>query len=184
MTWPHSKSKEPVRVTRNETILLWALGAVVFGIVNYLGYGWLSTKQTALDHQYRGLRADQAEAKVDLVELDLWAQRKTWIAEHEPPLGNEGDAKAQLLEAVLKGARDNKLEIMEQSLNDAEPGPAGTKVNVSVKVKGSMEGLARWLTDLEKPDQFYAVSSFVLRADQDEKSMICTLQVARYFKNE
>ncbi len=87
------------------------------------------------------------------------------------------------MEAVLKGARDNKLEIVEQSLNDAEPGSAGTKVNVSVKVRGSMEGLARWLTDLQKPEQFYAVSSFVLRADQDQKSMICTLQVARFFKN-
>jgi len=33
-----------------------------------------------------------------------------------------------------------------------------------------------------KPDQFYAVSSFALKADQDQKSMVCTLQIARYFK--
>ena len=46
-----------------------------------------------------------------------------------------------------------------------------------------MEGLAKWLTDLQKPDQFYAISSFSLKADQDQKSMVCTLQIARYFKD-
>ena len=69
-------------------------------------------------------------------------------------LGDEGDAKAQTLEAVLKGARDNKLDILEQSLNDAEHGAAGTKINVSVKVKGSMEALVKWLTDLQQPRSF------------------------------
>jgi hypothetical protein len=57
------------------------------------------------------------------------------------------------------------------------------RVNVSVKVKGSMEALVKWLTALEKPEQFYAISSFSLKADQDQKSMVCTLQIARYFKN-
>jgi len=55
---------------------------------------------------------------------------------------------------------------------------------VTVKVKGSMEALCKWLTDLEKPDQFYAISSFSLKADQDQKSMVCALQVARYFKEK
>ena len=47
---------------------------------------------------------------------------------------DEGDAKAQVLEYVLKGARDNKLEIIDQSLNDVQHGAAGTRVNVSVGV--------------------------------------------------
>jgi hypothetical protein len=164
--------------------LLWVLGAVVFGIVNYLAYGWVAQKQTTLDHTYRSLRADQAEAKVDLLETDLWAKRQAWIAQHEPPLGNEGDTKAQLLESVLKGARDNKLEILDQSLNDVQHGAAGAQVNVSLKVKGSMEGLVTWLTALQKPEEFFAISTFSLRADQDQKSMVCTLQIARYFKEK
>ena len=173
-----------MQVSKSETRLLWALIAVVFAIANYLGYGWLTTKQTALEHSYRSLRADQAEAKVDLVETDLWKKRMAWIEANEPALGNEGDAKAQVLEAVLKGARDNKLEIMEQNLNDVQHGAAGTQVNVTVKVKGSMEALAKWLTDLQKPEQFFAISTFSLRADQDQKSMVCNLQIARYFKDK
>ena len=42
--------------------------------------------------------------------------------------------------------------------------------------------LLPWLTALEKPDDFYAISLFSLKADQDQKSFDCTLQVARYFK--
>ena len=173
-----------MRTTKNEKILLAVLVAILFVGGNYFGYRWLAQKQSSLQLAYAQLRADQAEAKIDLQESDLWAQRKAWVSDHEPPLGDEGDAKAQVLENVLKGARDNKLEIMEQSLNDVQHGAGGTRVNVSVKVKGPMQGLCKWLTDLQKPDQFYAISSFSLKADQDLKSMVCTLQIARYFKNK
>jgi len=173
-----------MQVTKNEKLLLWSLVAVVFGIGNYLGYGWLAKQQSSVRLTCLQLQADQAEAKVDLQETDLWKQRQEWTSQHEPALGDEGDAKAAVLENVLKGARDNKLEIMEQSLNDVQHGAAGARVNVTVKVKGSMEGLCKWLTALEKPDQFYAISSFSLKADQDQKSMVCALQVARYFKDK
>jgi hypothetical protein len=168
--------------TRNENILLLVLIVIVFACGNFFAYRWLAKKQSTLQLTYAGLRADQAEAQVDLQQSGLWAQRKAWIEAHEPPLGDEGDAKAQVLAYVLKGARDNKLEIVEQSLNDVQHGPAGARVNVSVKVKGPMQGLVQWLTNLEKPDEFYAVSLFSLRADQDQKSMVCTLELARYFK--
>jgi len=171
-----------MRVTRNEKHLLSLLAAILFAGGNYFGYRALAQKQSSLQLDYLQLQGDQAEAKVDLQQSDLWAQRKAWIRDHEPVLGDEGGAKAQVLEYVLKGARDNKLEIMEQSLNDVQHGTAGARVNVSVKVKGSMQGLCKWLTDLQKPDQFYAISSFSLRADEDQKSMVCTLQIARYFK--
>jgi hypothetical protein len=163
-------------------VLVLILAAMLFVTGNFFGYRWLSQKQSSLHLAYLQLQADQAEAKVDLKESDLWAQRKAWTRDHEPALGDEGVAKAQVLDYVVKGAGANKLEILERSVNDAQHGVAGTRINVSVKVKGSMEGLVKWLTDLQKPDQFYAVSSFSLRADEDQKSMVCTLQIARYFK--
>jgi hypothetical protein len=47
-----------------------------------------------------------------------------------------------------------------------------------------MEALVTWLTDLQKPEQFFAISLFSLQADEDQKSMVCTLQIARYFKDK
>jgi hypothetical protein len=173
-----------MQVTKNEKFLLLILIAIAFLGGNYFGYRWLAQKQTSLGLSLAQLKADQAEAKVDLQESDLWAQRKAWVVEKQPAMTDEGDAKAQVLEDVLKGARDNKLEIQDQSLNDVQHGPAGTRVNVSVKVKGPMQALVKWLTALEKPEQFFAISSFSLKADQDQKSMVCTLQIARYFKNK
>jgi hypothetical protein len=128
------------------------------------------------------LQGDQAEANVDLQESALWAQRQGWIHDHQPPLGDEGGAKAAVLDYVVKGAHDNKLDVLDQNLNDVEHGAAGTRVNVSVKVKGSLEDMVKWLAPLQTPDQFYAISSFSLQADPDMKSYICTLRIARYFK--
>jgi len=158
------------------------LVAIVFIWGNYYGYSWLAKKQAALESNYVDSLGDKLQAEIDLQKQDLWARRKAWLDEHEPALGNQDDAKAQVLEAVLKGARDNKLEILEQSLNDAQSGSSGTRIYVAVKVKGSMESLCHWLADLQKPVNFYAVSQFSLKADQDAKSFICTLQLARYFK--
>lgn len=168
--------------TKNEKILLAILIGIVFFGGNFYGYRWLVQKQASLNLTCASLRADKAEAEVDLQKEDFWSQRRAWIQKHQPALGNEGEAKAQVLEDMLKGARNNKLDILEQSLNDVQQGPSGEIVNVSLKVKGSMEGLCRWLTGVERPNSFYAVSSISLKADQDQQSMICTLQLARYFK--
>jgi hypothetical protein len=172
-----------VQVTKNEKTLLWVLAAMIFVGGNYFGYRWLAQRQSSLQLAYLQLKADQAEAKVDLQESDQWAQRQMWIRDHEPPLGDEGETKAAVLNYVVKGARDHKLDVADQEIvNDVQRGPGGTRVTVSIKVKGSMLDLVKWLTDLQKPDQFYAVSSFSLKADQDEKSMVCTMQIARYFR--
>lgn len=173
-----------MQVTKNEKFLLTVLAAVVFLIANWFGYRFLVQKQTAMSLSVREMRADEAEAKVELLESDRWAQRMAWIQSKQPAMTDEDDAKAQVLEYVLKGARDNQLEIEEQNLNDVEHGAGGARVNVSVKVKGAMESLVKWLTAIEKPEQFYAVSSFSLKADPDQKSFICTVQFARFFKDK
>lgn len=168
--------------TRNEKILLVVLLAIVFGAANFYGYQWVSQQQHALDMHAAELRADKAEAEVDLQKQEFWAKRKSWIEKNQPAMADEGDTKAQLLESALKGARDQELEILEQNLGDVQHGPGGACVNVELKVKGSTEALCRWLTGLQKPASFYAVSQISLKADQDEKSMICSVQLARYFK--
>jgi hypothetical protein len=172
-----------MRPTSNsERFLLALLGCVVLGGLAFFGYKALDQKQQALNLARASLKADQAEAQVDLQKKDLWMQRQAWIKAHEPAFGDEGDTRAQVLNAVVKGARDHHLEILEQTLGGVQHGPGGARVNAEVKIKGSMEGLCRWLADLQKPESFYAVGLFSLKADQDQKSMVCTLQVARYFR--
>jgi hypothetical protein len=171
--------------TKNEKILFGVMLVIVFGMVNFYGYNWLAKKQAALELTAAELRADQAEARVDLKDLDESTKRQAWIKQHQPALGEADTAKAQVLDEVSKRARDNKLEILEQGLvEDVTQDAGGAQIGVTLKVKGSMENLVRWLTALQKPDQFYAVSKFSLKADEDQKSMVCTLQLARYYFKE
>jgi len=168
--------------TRNEKILLLFLLVILFGGANFYGYEWISQRQHALEMSYLELKADRTEAEVDLQKQDLWTQRQAWIKAHEPVLTDEGDTKAKVLQYVLKGARDHDLKIAEENLDDVQRGAGGTRVNVGLKMKGSMQDICGWLTDLQKPDSFYTVSQLSLKADEDQKSMDCTLQLARYFK--
>lgn len=169
-------------LTKSEKLLLVILGLIIIGGGNFYGYQWLSRKQASLQLTYAQLRADKAEAEVDLQKEAYWAQRKAWLTEHQPSLGQAGDTSAQVLALVQKGARDNKLEVLEQSMGDVQHGAGGARVEVAIKVKGSMQGLCQWLAALQKPDSFFAVTQFSLKADQDQKSMICTLRISRYFK--
>jgi hypothetical protein len=171
-------------LTRNERILLPVLGLILFGGANFFGYQWLAKRQTALHLELLEARADRAVAEVDLAQVDLWQQRRAWLDQHQPALGDEGDARAQMLETVLKGARDQHLDVLEQNLDEVEHNAGGTVVRVGVKVKGPMEGLCRWLAALQKPSDFYAVRAFSLKADEDATSMVCTLEVVRFFKPE
>jgi hypothetical protein len=169
--------------TRNEKILVGLLLLIVFVAGNVYGLRWLAQRQHELDLSRAELRADKAEAEVDLQKQSLWTERRQWIDQHEPVMGDEGDTKAQVLQSVLKGARDNKMEVLQQSLDEVEQGTGGTRVSVQLKVKGSTQSLCSWLAALQKPENFYAVPQLSLKVDSDEKSMICTLQLARYFKS-
>jgi hypothetical protein len=171
--------------TRNEKILLAILGAIMFLGGNYYAYVWLSRQQATLERTCLQLQADQKEAEFDLRDQSTWVQRQAWIQNNEPVMGEEGDTKAQILKVVSDGVSQNKLEKLDQGLgNDIEQGPAGEKVSVTIKVKGSMEGICHWLADLQKPANFYAVTISALQADQDMKSMQCNVQIVRYFKTK
>ncbi len=137
---------------------------------------------TDLNHKVNNLQADQDAAETALKEIPQWTSRRAWLKDKQPPMISEGDAKAAVLDYVEKGATAHKLEVVEQSLNDIQKTAGGVRVNVSIKVKGSMQSLVEWLAPLQKPDDFYAITLFSLKADTDQKSFDCTLQVARYFK--
>jgi hypothetical protein len=172
--------------TKNEKILLGILIAIVVLGGNFYGYQWLSKKQVDLDLTYKELLADQSEALFTLKDdaVTTAAQRLAWIKQNESPMGEEDMMQPQVLDAVVKGATDNKLEIVNRKIDDTQTDTIGKEINVTVTVKGSMQGLVHWLADLQKPQNFYAVTELTLKVDpEDQKSMLCTLNIGRYFKD-
>jgi hypothetical protein len=166
----------------NEKLYLGILLLILFGAANWYGYKWYAGQMTDLTHKVNNLQADRDASETALKEIPLWTARQAWLKANQPTMSNEGDAKATVLDYVEKGATSHKLEVVEQSLNDIQKTAGGVRVNVSIKVKGSMQNLVEWLAPLQKPDSFYAITLFSLKADADQKSFDCTLQVARFFR--
>ena len=172
-----------MRPTSNsERFLLGVLGMVVVGGAMFFGFKALKQRQQALDLELATLKADKTASEVELEQMPMWTRRAKWISDHEPAMGDEGDTRAQFLAFAVKGARDHHLEVLNQSVGDVQHGPGGAKIDAEIKLKGSMEALCRWLAELQQPIDFYAVDSLSLQADQDQKSMVCTLKLARFFK--
>lgn len=168
--------------TKSEMALLVILVVIALLIGNYFGYTWYAKQISALTLTEKRLKGDIADAEFDLRNKADLEKKKAWIEAHEPPLGERDITSAQVLDDVKKGTTEQHLEIMEQNLKGTENRPGGTRVNVHLKLKGSMQGICKWLADLQKPEDFYAVTELTMLADQDQKSIICTMELARYFK--
>jgi hypothetical protein len=168
--------------TSNEKLLLGVLVAILFVAANWFAWDWYAAQMAELHTKAGNLKDAQESAETALQEIPTWQKNMAWVKAKQPSLGDEGDAKAAVLEFVEKGATAHKLQIIDQNINDVQKTAAGTRVNVSIKIKGSMQDLVEWLAPLQKPDDFYAITLFSLKADADQKSYDCTLQIARYFK--
>jgi hypothetical protein len=170
--------------TRSEQFLLGILGLVLVGGALYFGGSALLDRQQALDHQRRLLHADQLESMADLQMKPLWDSRRAWLRDHQPALTNEGDTSAQVLDFLVKGARDHHLEVETENPGEVRHGPGGARIAAEIKIKGGMEALCRWLADLQQPQNFYAVDFFSLKADPDQKSVICEVHISRFFQEK
>jgi hypothetical protein len=169
-------------LTPNEKFLLTVLVLIVFAGANFFGYRILKQKEDAQTLDYAQARADQAEAKVSLLRQSEWEKREAWIKQHEPVANDEGDAKAATLQFVLSGARSRGLQVLEQSLNDTVEDANGFRVEISLTIKGSMQPLTQWLAGLQDPTGFYAVPYVSLKADGEQKAMVGTFHIYRYFR--
>ena len=170
------------RATKSEKFLLSILGLVILAGLIFFGSKMLNQRQRIADLERATLRADNAEATVELQDELRWQKRAQWIRDHEPIMGEEGDARAQMQSFLVKGARDFHLEVQDRNLGAVRHNVAGVKIQSEMRVKGTMEDICRWLANLQKPESFYAVDLFSLKADQDEKSMVCSLNISRYFQ--
>ncbi len=169
-------------LTPNEKFLLGVLVLIVFVGANFFGYRILKQKEKAQTLDYAQARADQAEAKVSLLQQSTWEKREDWIRQHEPSAQEEGDAQAAALQFVLAGARARGLQVLEQSLNDTVEDANGFRVEITLTVKGPMQALTQWLAGLQDPAGFYAVPYLSLKADDEQKSMVGTLHVYRFLR--
>ncbi len=169
-------------LTPNEKFLLGVLALVVMAIISFLGLTWITKAQADLSRHLSSLKADQAEAQVVLLESDLWKKRMAWVRDHAEPIGDPGVAGAKLLEALENAAQQNSLEIRQQSVGDLKQSPAGPYLEARLETKGSLESVVRWITAFQSATNLYAITTCSIKVDADNKSILCTLEVRKYYK--
>jgi hypothetical protein len=172
-------------LTDNERRLLFIVGLVALLALSAISFNFWSAHSRKLSDQIRDLRTQHTVATTWLAEKDAWLQRKAWLDAAQPLFpATEGEANSAVLKTIQETARSHEIVIAEQSFAASVPTPGYRQVAVKLKVIGSMEGISRWMVDLQQPTNFQAVVTFALKVDkQDPKTKVqCDLTVARWFQ--
>lgn len=168
-------------MTEKERKLLWGFLSSAFLLVNVVGLSLLRRQTLVLETQLMEVRAQEADSKRWMAEKNLWMERKGWLDAHQPKLTTSGEATASLLDAVQSGARKQHLTTSEEGFLEMVTRPYYQQIGVRVKARGSLEGIMRWMTDLQQPGRFQAVKSLSLKSDEDPSMIKCELQLVRWY---
>lgn len=168
-------------LTEKEKRLTVVLLMAVFLVVNLFGLVFLARKRKTLETDLLRLKTERLDAGNWLAEKDLWMERKKWLDVNQPRLKTSGEANANLLEALQTSAEREKIAIVEQVLLEPSAKPHCQEVGVKLRITGSLEAILRWLTELQQPARFHAVTTLSLKTDADPAKMKCELQVVRWY---
>ena len=169
------------KITKNERLLLALLLGALFVFLNVFAFQAVKRLNTQLKAQHEELRNQQVVAETWLEERTAWAEKKAWLDENQPKLGDEGAASSALLQHLTTSARRHSITVLEQKLLDAESTSKYREVSVRLKVSGSLKGLSQWLCEVQEPKLFQAVKTFSVKSAKKPPDVICVLEVARWY---
>ncbi|SDU06664.1 Type II secretion system (T2SS), protein M subtype b [Verrucomicrobium sp. GAS474] len=180
-----SASPNKKGLSKGEKQKLFVFLIVLFALANIFAFSLVQEKFQDTARNLKKLRADLSYSRIWIGDRALWTQREAWLAKTQPKLSEVGDAgqgSARLLESLQQAAKKNNLAIVSQSLQEPRGTPFYREVSVQLSVTGSLESLCRWLSEVEQPDLFQAISRFSLKCDgPDGSKMRCEMTVARWY---
>jgi hypothetical protein len=169
------------RLTKGEFQKLLLFGLVLFAAANVIGFSAIHVRFTAAATHVRQLEADRSLATAWMESRDLWTKRRDWMAAKQPKLDDVGQANVTLLDSLHKSASADGLTVLAQTLKDPSATPTYREVSVQFGLTGSLDGLCRWMVEVQQPELFQAVTSFSLRSEGDDGKIRCELTVARWY---
>lgn len=178
----------PTLTTRERRLLLLCGGTLVLLVTFFLAQEY-NQKLVGLKEQRQQLQGDLIEHEGWLTEADYYETRSRWVAEHLPPLADSaGRTQGQLLDELRDSALNVGLQMERPDLLAPSSNPHYQEVAIRMRVRGEQTALLRWLTTLQRPDQFRTITSLEIELDRDssdaEPRAVCNLTVARWFHPE
>lgn len=166
-----------------EKKLLISFALVGFIILNFLGYGFYTTKRAAVNSQYGKALTKLETAEMFRESREQVTDEMDWLAEHEPQPAANQDVQSKLQEICDSGAKSAGLEIKGQKPQSTDTtGKYYHRARMEISVNGSEEALYRWFDGLNAPTQLrMATSILVSPNNQDDTKIDCKAVVEQWF---
>ncbi len=164
-----------------ELRLLLIFGAMLFVIVNLVLVKWHSAARAKITGQI--LQQEQAvkEFQTLLAEGPYWETRHQWLLANplEPHLGQKTDSG--FAEQMQKSFTENGLVIDSQQMKDTTRQDRLTETVLEFTVKGRLEQIIRWLSQVQQPGRHVVIQSISLRRLDEGEAMVARIRISKIF---
>lgn len=175
----------PKLSTREKRLLALCFFALAFMTTIILANSFLQRRSTSLATIAR-LQTELTQNETWLSDRDYWEKHAEWLDKNMPTTDSLGRSQGQMLEEIQNATLDLQLKIERQTLLEPISQPSYREVSVTVRIKGDMEVLLRWLATLQSPERFQHIKELDYEIDTRAKApkpqAECDLTLARWFK--
>ena len=170
-------------LTAKEKRLLVGLLAAIFVLLNVLGLQAFIERQRALQKSIADLEVLAAESRDLVAQKNEWDERAAWLDANQPEDDTTTtDDDAKFYEFVESSAKKHGLQYTRKD-GGTMPGEGPyAEVFDSSQVKGNMESLVKWLSELQQPEDFRAIKRLSIKSAPEPPDVICDIEVARWYR--
>ncbi|MFN0127064.1 MAG: hypothetical protein ACKV19_10325 [Verrucomicrobiales bacterium] len=129
------------------------------------------------------LQPEAAALDASLADAPFWEERRAWLDQNMPALGDSGESHSRFLEELRTAARDRGLVLGPPVLLKPEATPHFNDLAVTLQITGPDQAVYRWLAELQSPEKFQVVKYLLLTPQSGPvPRMTGTVTVSRLFK--
>jgi hypothetical protein len=181
--------KRTLNTREKRLLILCVLTIVVVG--NALAVREFMSRRKAAVASIATLKEQETANRIWLNDRAGFEKRLAWIHQMMPYTASEGKSKGELLDFLSISARDvglrpdneNPLDSLALELENKEI--YANEVAVSMRLRGDLDTLQRWLLTLQGHDRFTVIKSIELELDSRTREKTpqaqCDITVARWF---
>ncbi len=167
--------------SKEKKLLAWLLGTL-FLLLNVVGLRVFLDRQRALKKDIATLQEQLAANNAVLAEQPVYEERGEWLDRNQPAddiSTTEDDAK--FYEFVESSAKRSGLEYTRKAGGPLPPTGDYVEVFDSSQVKGTLESVVKWLSELQQPKAFRAIKQLTIKSGEPPQ-LVCDVEVARWYR--
>lgn len=134
-----------------------------------------------LVHDVTTLRQERDQAKLLLVEAEMWKKRRQWLESNQPKFSDSRQESVALLDSVENKAKAAGLHIESKGMGELEESEASSMIPIKIQVTGEVRALTKWFLQLQQPSNFMLVRKLTMKAAAQDGVVNCDLELLRCY---